>query len=492
MQKSSKPTQPILNDRPVPVRRRGVIALLFLLLLLGGVALLRQPANTEPVAAAESVIESVVQPPVAACAPPVSRFVLPAHHADTTLEISSSTRLFVPELAFVDSSGAPVEEPVEIAFQEIMNPVETFLSGIPMALDSERVLKSAGMVNIQGRLASGQNVQIDPQRALELEFESLDADTAYTAWALDTVSGEWIEIDAATEVVVSDAEERLAVLEEAIPAPPVIIGNNAFTIGDETGYFPELAEYEFVHFQPVDGKQCGFTCTHIDVTPRANGIYDVHFIGHEYGYKAIAREEVCSCYLAFEEGEQYSEALQTYQRKNRKLLNERDRERKRIQREWERYLRAVGRQQMLAEGNKAEWRQRSAEKRVSRTLAVLQFGILNIDKPTVIDAPVNLMATFVDSTGTELALQNLQVVDLTSQILYPCRDNRVQLHPTQRQVLLGTTPTGDLAYVRAYELSGLSRSLERYTFPVQVARLDDLSPQAVLDLLIPADGQVSI
>ena len=31
------------------------------------------------------------------------------------------------------------------------------------------------------------------------------------------------------------------------------------------------------------------------------------------------------------------------------------------------------------------------------------------------------------------------------------------------------------------------RSLERYTFPVQVARLEDLSPDAVIDLLIPAE-----
>ena len=486
-----KPTQPILNDRPVPVRRRGVIALLLIFLLIGGIALLRRPLNADPVAVAEPLIESAVQPPVPTCAPPVSRFVLPAHHADTTLEISASTRLFVPEQAFVDSSGIPLDEPVEIAVQEIMNPVETFLSGIPMELDAGRVLKSAGMVNIQGRSGSGQTVKIDPLRALEFEFESLDADTSYTAWALDTVTGEWLEIDAPTEVIITDEQARLEELKAAIPPPPVKVGNNAFTIGDDTGFYPELAEYEHVHFQPVDGERCGFTCTQIEVTPRENGIYDVHFIGHEYGYKSIAREEVCSCYLAFEEGEAYSEAMRAYQRKNRKMLEERDREQKRAQRAWERYLRALGRQQMLAEGDKPDWRQRSADKRVSRTLAVLQFGILNIDKPTVIDAPVNLMATFVDSTGTELALENLQVVDLTSQILYPCRDNRVQLYPGQRQVLLGTTPTGDLAYVRAYEISGLSRSLERYTFPVQVARLDDLSPDAVLDLLLP-EPQISI
>ena len=84
--------------------------------------------------------------------------VLPANHADTTIEISSSTDLHVPRAAFVDSAGAPVTEPVVIEVQEILNPVETFLAGIPMALDSGRVLKSAGMFDIQGRTASGDGI----------------------------------------------------------------------------------------------------------------------------------------------------------------------------------------------------------------------------------------------------------------------------------------------------------------------------------------------
>ena len=101
--------------------------------------------------------------------------VLPANHADTTIEISSSTDLHVPRAAFVDSAGAPVTEPVVIEVQEILNPVETFLAGIPMALDSGRVLKSAGMFDIQGRTASGGGIGIRQDRPLELELASLDA-----------------------------------------------------------------------------------------------------------------------------------------------------------------------------------------------------------------------------------------------------------------------------------------------------------------------------
>ena len=482
-----KPTPSILNDSLVPVRRRWAVGLV-LLLLLGSLGTCLTRSDAPPLVEVLAAPASVVVPPLNSAPLPVVEIVLPANHADTTIEISSSTDLHVPRAAFVDSAGTPVTEPVVIEVQEILNPVETFLAGIPMALDSGRVLKSAGMFDIQGRTASGGGIGIRQDRPLELELASLDADTAYTAWALDTLTGEWTEIDAFTGVEPIDDVTALEAIEERIPAPPVTTTPFSFTITDETGYQPELAEYANVHFEPVHGEQCGFTCTQIDVFPRNNGIYDVRFIGHEYGYKKIAREETCSCYLAFDEGQPYSDAMQAYQRKHRKLIDERDREKKRIERAWKRYMRALSRQQLLADNGSADWRQRSAERRVSRTLEVLQFGILNIDKPFVIDAPVQLMATYVDSTGAQLTLDGVQVVDVSAQVLYPCRDGLVQLHPGQDQLLFGTTSDGALAYIRIRELTPLTRDLEAFTFPMRVARLDALSPEAVIDLLLPPEG----
>ena len=482
-----KPTPSILSDRPVPVRRRWAVGLV-LLLLLGSLGTCLTRSDAPPLAEAVPPATSVVVPPVNSVPLPVVEIVLPANHADTTIEISGSTDLHVPRAAFVDSAGAPVTEPVVIEVQEILNPVETFLAGIPMALDSGRVLKSAGMFDIQGRTASGGGIGIRQDRPLELELASLDADTAYTAWALDTLTGEWTEIDAFTGVEPLDDVAALEAIEEQIPAPPVAATQFSFTITDETGGQPELAEYANVKFEPVNGEECGFTCTQIDVFPQNNGIYDVRFIGHVYGYKEIAREETCPCYLAFDEGQPYSDAMQAYQRKHRKLLDERDREKKRVERAWKRYMRALSRQQLLADQGSAGWRQRSAERRVARTLEVLQFGILNIDKPFVIDAPIQLMATYVDSTGTQLTLDGVQVVDVSAQVLYPCRDGLVQLHPGQDQLLFGTTPDGALAYIRIRELDPLTRDLEAFTFPMRVARLDNLSPEAVIDLLLPEEG----
>jgi len=367
-----------------------------------------------------------------------------------------------------------------------MNPIETFFSGIPMELDSGRVLKSAGMVRLQGSTASGNPIRIRSDRALQLEFASIDADTAYTAWTLDTVSGVWSEIDAQTTVAVSDEMERMAELEKRIPFPPVVAEDYSFTIGDETGFYPELDEYEYVKFQPIDGEPCGFTCTEINVFPQKNGVYDIQFIGHEYGYQNIAREEICPCYLAFDEGRNYSEALKQYQKVNRKALDKRDRERKRIERARRRHMRALARQELTRENELASWRQKSADRRVTRTLEVLQFGILNIDKPYVIDAPVELMASYTDSLGAPLLLENLQVMDISSRVLYPCKNERVQLHPMQKQVLFGTTSSGDLAFVHINEIKELNASMTAYKFPMRIARKEELSPEALVNLLLPA------
>ena len=44
-----------------------------------------------------------------------------------------------------------------------------------------------------------------------------------------------------------------------------------------------------------------------------------------------------------------------------------------------------------------------------------------------------------------------------------------------------------MAYIRMRELDPLTRDLEAFTFPMRVARLDDLSPDEVIDLLLPEE-----
>ena len=46
-----------------------------------------------------------------------------------------------------------------------------------------------------------------------------------------------------------------------------------------------------------------------------------------------------------------------------------------------------------------------------------------------------------------------------------------------------------LAYIRIRELTPLTRDLEAFTFPMRVARLDALSPEAVIDLLLPPEEE---
>jgi hypothetical protein len=56
----------------------------------------------------------------------------------------------------------------------------------------------------------------------------------------------------------------------------------------------------------------------------------------------------------------------------------------------------------------------------------------------------------------------------------------------QKQVLFGTTPSGDLAFVHINEIKELEASMTSYRFPMRIARKEELSPEALVDLLLPA------
>ena len=168
------------------------------------------------------------------------------------------------------------------------------------------------------------------------------------------------------------------------------------------------------------------------------------------------------------------------------------REKKRVERGEKRYMRALPAKQLLADKgpdlvcDNATWPNDAAR------LEVLQFGILNIDKPFVIDAwRSNSLPT--SKHATEALSKLTRTTDCKtdapnqSRLVPKCRDGLVEAHPGQDQLLSGTTPDGALAYIRIRELDPLTRDLEAFTFPMRVARLDDLSPEAVIDLLLPEE-----
>ena len=177
---------------------------------------------------------------------------------DTLIRYNPATQIRIPEAAFLDTDGNVITSEVKLRFRSFSNPVEIFLSGLPMEYTSggeDKVFESAGMVEIQAQ-ADGKEVFTNPNSKIEVDFLSLDASNEFNVYTLDTLSGQWQEQGKDIVTV-----EKIAVESQDLPktpTPPKVAGLNAFSIEDATNEVSHISMYKNVLFEPVDGKRCGF------------------------------------------------------------------------------------------------------------------------------------------------------------------------------------------------------------------------------------------
>lgn len=114
--------------------------------------------------------------------------------------LNSNLKLVVPEYAFMDDRGRQIEGEVDLQYREMHNPVDFFLTGIPMYYDSlgqRYQLESAGMVEVYG-FQAGLPVQLAPGKSLQIEliskvqFTGADLAVNFQLYYLDTLARNWI------------------------------------------------------------------------------------------------------------------------------------------------------------------------------------------------------------------------------------------------------------------------------------------------------------
>ena len=132
------------------------------------------------------------------------------------LEFGNGSRVVVPRAAFVNDRGAEVTGAVEVFYREMHDPVDFFLSGIPMTYDSAGVsytLESAGMMEIYAQ-QDGQRVRLAPGKSLDVELVSeismplMDIPQGYNIYELDTTARNWVYRDVDRQEVISPLDER--------------------------------------------------------------------------------------------------------------------------------------------------------------------------------------------------------------------------------------------------------------------------------------------
>lgn len=479
-----------------PAHRRAPQRSLLLLLLLPIGCLLVRDGEADPVAAAPPA--AVFQPPFGPAVVPVDAVTLSREGG--VVQLSSGTDITVPEDAFVTAEGQPVTGPVTLTIREFLNPIETWLGGVPMNMGDDAVLRSAGMMEIRGTTANGEQVELAPDKALQLDWYSVDPDPGYVSWALDTATGQWSETGGPQFLSTRDLDAELDEAEAALPprVNPVPPTRYAFDIGDMTGKQPELARYRGVQFVPADGKKCGHDATRIEVEPitdGSGGAFLVRFIVDTVlsaRFKAssfdtttyrsswkVDTTTVCRCNIALPPGADE----QTASKIQRLLNGESDRKRDRALRKalelWAEYNAKVERQflsGLLRPGNLPEQLDRPG--RIwERNMSIPNLGWVNCDIVIPYPDEVDIIADFVGPDGQPVNVENLTVLEMDTRTLFPCKNNRIRLDPAARNVVFGYAD-GEIALLDDTTISSLDSSGNPAQLVITKATVEDLQNPA--------------
>lgn len=425
------------------------------------------------------LLPNTVEASAACIAPPFRNLDIPYNsfkvksEKASELAYPSGSRIRIPAGAFVDEKGQPVAGEVEVKYRELRDPVDFFLSGIPMAYDSAGVkyhFESAGMIDIAA-FKNGKVVYMNPAKKVEIQLASDNPSTAFNLYRLDTASHNWIylgkdkiepkdksvlpgdenlasikakadlqlaEVKSVNDKTVARIEavrdEKLAQLETRMPLPQDIPQepkkasktNHRFNVQLDYSEFPEMKAFKGVLWE-VDQTAKKFD----------RKIYDIEWedirlvAGEKQGaYVAVLkkglRTEKIDVYPVFE-GRNFEEAQAEYQKKfaayNNALTN-RKAEEKRLREEYESQMRAqqlayqkfqdqIKKQmaQAIEDFNK-QFASMSTDQQVFRIFNISGFGVYNCDSPHLYPTGADIMATFTDESDRQLVCKTqLYLVD---------------------------------------------------------------------------------
>lgn len=374
---------------------------------------------------------------------------------DNVIVTASGTTIRVPKNAFLDEAGKPITSNVKLEYREFRNPLDFYLAGIPMELNEngeDKVFVSGGMFEINASSAKNTSVFINPNNKIKVDLLSTSKSKDFNVYDLDKETKQWIA-KGKDLITVTRKEDEIESLN--IPHRPQVAKPYSFSIKDDTGEFPEINEYENVKFTPVDPAKCKISnAQEMKVIPRKHGLFEVVSI---LKFGNLRKENSCLCYLSFEEGKDYSEALKTYQKKYETQIAKRDA----IEKLWKKY-------EFDLIKNKIQ--KSDLNEKITRTLEVNQFGFVNLDYPTSYPTGVELPAVFVDTNGKKLLLRNIVLIEKGTNAIYRYKDV-IKFNPDKDNILCGITDDNKLAYIKKVDLAKYTKNSKRIKMQLYEGKL---------------------
>lgn len=358
-------------------------------------------------------------------------------------------KINIPKNAFLDKEGNVITGKVEVSFREFYNPLDFYLAGIPLEYNDkgvEKVLESAGMIELTAK-SNNEELFVNPSNKIIVDISSKTKSKDFNLYDLDKTNGKWIEKGKDSISVTKTNNENKAL--PPIPLRPIIASSNSFSIADDTKMYPEIEAYKNVLFEPINISECKISnAQEMKVKFLDDGKVEITSI---LKFAKIRKENKCLCYLAFEAGKDYSNALKIYQKKYAAVLEERN-------------LRI------------------NKEENIVRSLTINNFGFVNCDKP--IDYPKGgvINPIYVDENGKKLIFDYVVLVEKNTNALFRYSEN-IKYNPNNENLLWGLTKDNKIAFIKNVDFKSLKNTTSKQKIHMHINKDNLKSYEDIMKIL---------
>ena len=446
-----------------------------------------------------------VQPPIPTADVPFKEYTVDAAQGDTLLYPSGSMVLLPPH-AFVDKNGKPIEGKVQIKYREFADPVDYFLSGIPMGYDSAGVhytFESAGMCDIQA-LQNGQPVFVNKNAKPQINIATTNQDLAQNLYYLDTVSKQWINrgksvICEVGKTVLSITSPTTENITEPLKPARIVNDLPIIKVAIDKTSFKELLAYNNLQFQlDKDEKRFKPEDSNIDwndiklIKGNKRNTYIIRFSqvypGRNYSVEynvipVLNDKDYAKAMLVYDrqmkEYEQKIEARLAADKANREAYLKDSLNNAQIDRDNEKtaQLNAIieaKNAEIEAANKQIEKENKEVESinlanRTLRNFEIDGFGIWNCDRPLGGEEYVNVIPSFVDEHQQPIQPMDINLFIKQFNGLYNVGSDSIPI-PISRENMMVAVVDGYFAYITYDEFKKLNitRETKSQTFPMHI------------------------
>ena len=455
----------------------------------------------------------------------------------TELNYKTGSKIKIPKEAFMDGNGNKIRGKVNVRYREFHDPVDFFVSGIPMTYDSSGMkytFESAGMVEIYA-FQDGKILKVNHDRRIEVKMATLQDGAGYNLYNLDTTAKNWnyigkdkiVHEKKQEEVLVKEGDPGLTKLkqqqektiteeqnrsvslqgeinnmqqeikkmEDNKPVEPKKVNpkKKTFNLDIDPKEFPEFSSYKSVVFEVGDEnknfKSDVYTIEWEDIALKegaAKGSYIITVTKGNDKRNIIA-------YPVFE-GKNYDQQLQQFKTKfgdyTTKLNTRKELEQKK-QQEYDQLVLQIKKQQEEYEKQLLELKKKQQEElqkqmqnmktgdKVFRVFSINSFGVYNCDSPQSYPRGASVEASFVDQNGKPLSTSyTVYLVDREKNALFTYNGNpcaNFQFNPSSKSVIWTVTGDNDLAVCMDEQVAGAEKRSGPVNFKMTTYSKDEIS-----------------